>query len=287
MPVNRPTTYASDLIIPEVIASFVDEKLVDNIKFAPFASVDTTLVGTAGDTIKFPSYSYIGDATDVAEGEAIPYEKLTSSTVEVSVKKAGRGVDITDEAVLNSYGDPNSEIGRQLGLAISSKVDNDVIVALQGIIAGMTLDKSDAEIDSDIIADALVKFGEDDFGLNTMFIHPSQLNTFRKSTDWIPYSEMRAEQLTSGSLGSIHGVNFVLSNKVPYSAVKNAFENFIIKDGALKIILKRDTLVEKDRDIDTKTTRVNLDKHYVAYLYDASKAIKVWCKANPSYSKIS
>jgi len=287
MKTDLPTVYAEDLIIPEVIASFVDQKLVNNIKFSPFATVDTTLVGVAGDTIKFPSYTYIGDAVDVPEGEAIPYSNLTASTVETTVKKAGRGVDITDEAVLKSTGDVNQEIGKQLGLSIASKVDNDVIVALQGIIAGMTLDKSGSEIDSDIIADALVKFGEDDNGLNTMFIHPSQLNTFRKATDWIPYSAMRAEELTSGSQGSIYGVNFVLSNKVPYSKVKNAFENFIIKDGALKIVLKRDTLVEKDRDITYKTTKVNLDKHYVAYLYDSSKAIKVWCKASPAYSKIS
>lgn len=279
MAINRPTTYKSDLIVPEVIASFVDEKLVDAIKFSNYAEVDSTLVGNAGDTLTFPSYDYIGDAEDVAEGEAIPYEKLTAGSTTATVKKIGKGVDITDEALLSAYGDPQAEAGRQLAIAIASKVDNDVIVAFQSIGAGMTVDKSSVTICGANIADALVKFGEDLDGLMTMFIHPTQVASIRNDADWIKYTEVRAEELTSGSLGQIHGVNMVVSNKVPYNAVKGAFENFIIKQGAFKIIMKRDTLVETARDIDTKTTRVNVDKHYVAYLYDASKAIKVYNKA--------
>ena len=279
MAINRPTTYKSDLIIPEVVASFVEEKLTDNIKFAPYAVVDTTLVNNAGDTVTLPSYEYIGDAEDVAEGEAIPYEKLTAGTTSVKVKKAGKGVDLTDEALLSAYGDPNAQAGKQIGLAIASKVDNDVIATLQTISAGMTVDKSSVDISGDTVADALVKFGEELSDTMYMFIHPTQVATIRKDTNWIAGSEMRAEQLVTGSLGQIHGVNVIVSNKVPYNAVKTAFENFIIKDGALKIFLKRDTLVETARDIDTKTTRVNADKHYVTYLYDASKAIKLYNKA--------
>lgn len=51
------TTVLSYLIDPEVLANYVDVKLIDNIVFAPLAAVDTTLVGAPGDTIKFPSYS--------------------------------------------------------------------------------------------------------------------------------------------------------------------------------------------------------------------------------------
>ena len=279
MAINRPTTYKSDLVVPQVIASIVEEKLTDLIKFAPYADLDTTLVGNAGDTLTFPSYDYIGDAEDVAEGEAIPYEKLTAGTTTATVKKAGKGVDITDEALLSAYGDPQAEAGRQLALAIASKVDNDVITSLRGIGAGMTVDKSSVAICGNSIADALVKFGEDLEGPFVCPIHPTQVAGIRKDDDWMKYTEMRAEQLVSGSLGSIHGVNFIVSSKVPYNAEENAFENFIFKPGAFKIIMKRDTQVESARDIDTKTTRVNLDKHYVAYLYDASKAVKMYAKA--------
>jgi hypothetical protein len=39
--------------------------------------------------------------------------------------------------------------------------------------------------------------------------------------------------------------------------------------------MKRDTLLETDRDIINKSTVMTVDKHYVVYLYDASKAIKI------------
>ena len=38
----------------------------------------------------------IGDAVDVAEGQDIPLGQLTSTATEVKVKKAGRGVQLTD-----------------------------------------------------------------------------------------------------------------------------------------------------------------------------------------------
>ena len=53
------TTKLANLIDPEVLANYIDKKLINKIVFAPLAEVDTTLVGAPGDTIKFPSYAYI------------------------------------------------------------------------------------------------------------------------------------------------------------------------------------------------------------------------------------
>jgi hypothetical protein len=49
----------------------------------------------------------------------------------------------------------------------------------------------------------------------------------------------------------------------------------IVRAGALGLELKRDTMVESDRDIIHKSTVITIDKHYVAYLKDASKVIKI------------
>ena len=51
------TTKLANLIDPEVLADYINKKLIDNIVFAPLAEVDTTLVGAPGDTIKFPAYA--------------------------------------------------------------------------------------------------------------------------------------------------------------------------------------------------------------------------------------
>ena len=81
-------TKIANMINPEVMADVVRDKLTDLIKFTPLAKIDTTLQGRAGDTVTLPKFAYIGDAADVAEGEAIPMALLTTSTSKVKVKKS-------------------------------------------------------------------------------------------------------------------------------------------------------------------------------------------------------
>ena len=93
-----------------------------------------------------PKYAYIGDAVDVSEGGEIPVKKLTASTVEVTVKKAGNGVELTDEGLLSGYGDPLGEAVSQLTLSIASKLDKDAMACLSGIGTAMTVDSSDTAL---------------------------------------------------------------------------------------------------------------------------------------------
>ena len=99
-------TKLQNMINPEVLASMVDGELEFAIKFAPLATIDKTLVGRPGNTVSLPAYKMIGEAANVAEGEAIPVEALATESVDVTVKKAGKGVMLTDEAILSGYGDP-------------------------------------------------------------------------------------------------------------------------------------------------------------------------------------
>lgn len=267
-------TKLANLIDPEVMADFLENKLVDLIKFSPIAKVDTTLQGRAGDTVTLPKYTYIGDAEDVAEGEAIPVSLLTQTSAQAKVKKAGRGVEITDEAILSGYGDPLGEANKQLGTAIASKVDNDCLAELGKIKAAMTVDKSATDIiSSGVIADALVKFGEDLDGQKVLFIAPAQLAQIRHDADYLKPSEMTSQAIMSGTQGEIWGCQVVVTNKI--KATSGKYNNYIVKPGALAIYLKRGVEVETDRDIDHKITKINADEHYTTYLLDESKAIKL------------
>ena len=272
MALDLNATKLASLIDPEVLAPMIEQKMVDAMKFAPLARLDYTLQGRPGSTITLPSYAYIGDAEDVAEGNDIPIAELTQSSVDVSVKKAGKGVQITDEAVLSGYGDPIGEAIDQLGLSVASKTDNDVLEVLGGIQAPM-IHAASGPLTSDEVANALVKFGEDIDGEKVLLIAPEQLAQLRTSEDWIKVTDMGVQALMSGVVGMIWGCQVVVSNKI--KKVDDAFTNFIVKPGALAVYMKRDTLLETDRDIVNKSTVMTVDKHYVAYLYDASKAIKI------------
>ena len=56
--------------------------------------MDTTLEGVPGDTITVPSYEYIGDAEDVAEGVAMGIVKLQTATRKAKVKKQEKGLQL-------------------------------------------------------------------------------------------------------------------------------------------------------------------------------------------------
>lgn len=263
---NNATKLAA-LFNPEVVAGLIESKLVDAMKFAPLARIDTTLVGRPGDTVTLPSYAYIGDAEVVGEGEDIPIRELTQSTKEVTIHKIGNGVQITDEAALSGYGDPVGEAARQVVLSIASQLDNEMLITLDG---ATLVHPVGGALTADAVADALVLFGEDIDGEKVILMDPTTYGAIRKTDDWIPNTEMGAAMIVRGAVGMIHGCQVIVSNKL-----KNKNVAYIVKPGALATYMKRDTMVEMDRDIVNKSTIMTADKHFATYLYDASKAIKL------------
>ena len=275
------TTKLANLINPLVLADYIDQKLVDAIKFAPLATVDTTLVGNPGDTILFPGYSYISAASDLTEGSAISTVSLYNTSVSTRVKEVGKGVEITDTAILSAYGDPMEEIAKQLVLSIADKVDIDFLTVLSGIDSGMTQSTaaSTCAITVQDISNSLEKFGEDIDGKKALLVSPRTYTKIRNTKDWCPASEFAAGALVKGAVGQIFGCDIIVTNRLRQSAIAGETA-YIVKPGALRLILKRDTLLETDRDILRRVNVFTATKHYVDYLYNAAGAIKILTPAS-------
>jgi len=271
-------TRLNNMVNPEVMADMVNERLEEQMKFSKLCKIENILNGRAGDKVTLPKYAYIGDAIDVAEGISIPISTLSATTEQVTVKKAGRGIELTDEAVLSGYGDPLGESALQLSLAIANKVDNDVLECLDTIKSNMTIGDGTKILSSDFVADALVKFGEDISGEKALIIAPEQFSSIRKNENFLKTTDIGVGILLTGAVGIIHGCQIVVSNKI-VKATNGTYKNYIVQPNAVAIYLKRETEIEKDRDITTKTTIVTADKHYATHLAYESKAIKMVVKA--------
>ena len=255
-------TKLQNMINPEVLGAFLETKLVNAIKLSPLAVVGTELQGRAGNTLTLPTWQYIGDAADLAEGVADVPVSLEAQSREITIKKASKSVEITDEALLSGYGNPADEIASQLLTSIASKVEADCFAAL----ATASL-KQVGPVNADTVADALVKFGEDLDEEMFLFINPADYATIRKNAN---FSYVNGQQMTiGGTVGYIFNCAVVVSNRVAANTA------LIVKRGALGIELKRGVNVESDRDILRKTNVYSVDEHYVAYLRDASKVIKI------------
>ena len=259
---NGPTKL-SNLINPQVIGAYLDVKLVNKIKLSPLVEMDRTLEGRPGDTLSLPAWAYIGDAKDLAEGAALTFENITESMVNVKVKKVAKGISITDEAVLSGHGNPVEQIGQQLLTAVASKIEADLYAA---VAAATTQKVVAATFSKETIVDMRAKFGEDQEEEMYLFVNPAEYAILCKDKDFVQIQQGAA--VISGTIGRLFGVNIVVANRV------TAGEPFLMKAGALALIMKRNVMVEMDRDITTFSTKFAVSDHYVPYVKYADRIVK-------------
>ena len=272
-------TKIAQLVNPEVMADMVSAKLPKMIKFTPLAYVERELVGQPGNTLTVPKWEYSGDAKDIEEGVAIETDQLTTKKSTMTIKKAGKGIELTDEAVLSGLGDPIGQATHQIALAIANKVDNDLVVEAKKA----TQYVDDAPVTGDALDKALAVFADEEDARYVALINPEDAIALRKDTvkEWVRGSEIGANIVVSGTFGETHGVQIVRSKKVEkgkgflvkVSAVDTDTDD-VAKYGAFVINLKRDVAIETDRDILKKTTVITGDEHYGVYLYDPTKVVK-------------
>ena len=255
-------TKLENLIDPQVLGEYLDVKLMDAIKFAPLCNVNNDLVGRPGSILTLPKYAFIGLAEEVAEGDDIPMANLSAETVEVPVKKAGKGVQISDEAILSAYGNPVDEIAKQLLMAIAGRVDEDCAEAFREATKNVDV----AEFNKDAVVDMMAEFGEDMEEDMVLVINAKHLAALRKDEAFVHV--MNGQTIMNGEIGQIFGARVVVSNKVQEN------EAFLVKAGAVEILMKRNVAVEADRNIINKTNIFTADEHYAVYLRDESKIVK-------------
>lgn len=214
-------TKLADLINPQVMADMISAKIPKMIVVTPFAKVDDTLQGQAGDTVTVPSFAYIGDAVDVAEGGTLTADKLTASSTSFGIKMAMKAVDLTDQAVLSGYGNPVGEATTQLAKAIASKVDADAMDALTTLYNADTAPhgvqkvyNANAILSYNGIVNAVDTFEEEVQSEKVMFVHPKQVTQLRLDSNFISADKYNKEVILKGEIGMVAGCRIVPSKRV-------------------------------------------------------------------------
>ena len=296
MGTNATMTVLGNLINPEVMTDMISATLPKKIKFSRIAGVDTTLEGREGDTVTIPKYAYIGDAEDVAEGVALGTVSLTATTTKVTVKKAGKATEISDEAILSAHGDTVGESVNQLAMALASKIDDDCVKALN--TATLKYDGSAGAISYEGIVKAidLLEDESDTPASKVIFVHPKQVTQLRLDADFRDLNKYPMPVIMTGAIGSIAGAQVIVSKRVTTDGSNNYVNPIVVVDTAdpneattadkfatsspaLTIYLKRAVNVETDRDILKSTNVIKTDEHYVVALTNDSKVVLATFKA--------
>lgn len=277
-------TLKENVIVPEVMGDMITAKIEALAKLTPYAKVDTTLVGVPGDTKTIPSWNYIGDAADVAEGTEVALTQMSASTKKFTIKKAMKAVGISEEARLSGLGDPIGQAEYQLAKAIVSKVDNDLLDAV--LATSVTVGEGTSVINYNGIVDAVTKFEDEEDGIEkVMFISPLQEAALLKDEMFLSADKFTAGVAVNGAIGKIAGCWIKKSNKIKASS--GVFTNPIIKlqpDSseteytedelpAITILLKKDTQTDAEWKPRTQMTEITVAKYYGVAVTNESKVV--------------
>lgn len=207
-------TNLKDVINPEVMGDMIDAKIEALAKITSYAKIDTTLEGVPGDTKTVPSWNYIGDAEDIAEGEEVGLTELSASTTQFTIKKAMKSVGITEEARLSGYGDPVGQAESQLAKAIIGKTDTDILKA--ALTSRNVFNGTSGVIGYKSIIGAIGTFeDEEDDVEKVMFIHPEQETQLLLDDNFLSADKFTGGVAVNGSIGKIGGCWIKKSKKVP------------------------------------------------------------------------
>lgn len=209
-------TKLNDVINPQVMGDMIEAKINALAKLTPYAKVDTTLQGTAGDTKTVPSWNYIGDAEDFnpENGEEMDTTNLTAGATTFTIKCAAKSVGIYQTAINSGLGDPVGQAETQLAKSIAGKVDNDVLDAAYTAV-NIYVAEALAPIGYDGIVDANAKFDDEEDGVEkVMFINPKQEATLLKDDNFKSADKFDKSVIVKGSIGKIGSCWVKKSRKV-------------------------------------------------------------------------
>ena len=284
------TTMLNDIINPQVMGDMIEAKIPHMLKFTPFAKVDTSLVGVAGDTKTVPSWNFIGAAEDVAEGAEITTKKLTASSTTFTIKKIMQSVGITQESINSGLGDPVGQAESQLAKAIAVKLDADVLSVL--LTASLKHDGSGAKISYAGIVDAVGVLDEEENTDKVMFVAPAQVTTLRKDPDFIDKNKYGNDVMVTGEIGMVGNTRLVPSKQI----VKDGSGNYVCpivklepasadteyteqELPAITYFLKKDTSVDHEWFPKKQTHDITAAKYGGVALTNASKVVLATFKA--------
>lgn len=244
-------TKSENLVNVTAFADAVGAKLGDAVKLIPLAHQED-LTGEQTGTISVPKYKYVGDAELMVEGEAIDPSLLSQTAEDLTVKQAGKAVEITDKAVKSAFGDPIGEAENQVVKAIANTIDKELHAALK--TATLAYTAAEGKITTAEYFKALELFGEDQEGEHFLVIPASQSANIKTDKNYVD--------------GYWEGAQVIISNRLA------ATEAYIVKQGGLGLYIAKDVNVEQDRDILAKSTVLAADEMFASHLRDSSKVIK-------------
>ena len=236
---NPAASQASDtelaVFIPEIWAAAVRASFKKNLVMTNVGTDYSSLVSAGGDTVNIPSVADVADAATKAPHVPVNYTNATEDSIALALTShkyasamgEDMGVVQSSSDLLSMYAD---SIGYKLALGFETEVETALALTTECInIAGNT---TAATIDAHTLAHMSKVVLENNCPLNecTLILNPTLYASLFRIDDFIHISKTGMTDVPNGTVGSVMGMNVVLSNHITSTNHNDAVDS---DDGAL------------------------------------------------------
>ena len=266
-------TINTNVIVPDVYAQLVRDKIKGKCKVAQFLVNRGDLKGKVGEVIHFEKWGYIGDGRDWNPNTPMDVTQMkqteTSATIKAIQAPAVKVADYDDEVAL---GNAIEEASEQQAIAVGRKYDTDAIACALTSPLKYKLSAKNTVTQDEMIA-MLGLYGDDrdsaDFDaivISSLFapsFYKMDMFTSRERTMTTDGSGIAV----NGVIGEFLGIPVVLSDRL-YDNTNTEGFILVMKKNAISIIPKENPFAEVSRDASLRQSIIYLSQFYAMALTD-------------------
>lgn len=253
----------------KIVESVAKDLLTTSLNTRSLMTIDNELAESAGMLKTVNTYTYTGEAEELANGVGNTASKRGSISYtgkDYRVKLCQQAYDYTDEEAMK---DPFIVDGMMKGAVqvMTNKMTSDFISAINSsdVTLGVTFAKGGA-LSYDTIVDAISTLNLEDEGQLFILIPNTWKASLRKDPDY--KSAMMGQVIYNGQVGTICGIPVIATKALTNKA-------FVMTKEAVKLFIKKDVEVEPDRNPDTRKNSVYMRATYLVALADATKICSI------------
>ena len=262
------------LIIPEVFADTVNENFSVRLRAANLATDYTDEVddlALCGDTVHFPTFDEISDASVVTKGTPIIPATVNSTDSSATIQQVGHAVRIYDRDAIQVKGKTVENMAKQLAFKMAKAVDADLVSSLIADAAYKdatltTLTAADIDAAFDVFGDDV-----DNDTFAGMLINSRLRSTIQNMDEFINSQRTNVAVdngiVRHGLIGFWNGtIPVYVSDNGTYDSTNSKSLLAIVKKGALGIAWQKVPEIEESREALLRATDIVVDELYAAKL---------------------
>ena len=296
---NPTASYASDtelaVFIPELWAEAVRASFKKNLVLANLGVDYSSLLASGGDKVHIPSVADVANIATKAPHVPVNYTNATEDEIAINVTTHSyASAMVEDMGKVQSSSDLLSMYADSIGYKMALGFD----ASLEATLA-LTTECIDLEpynttaktIDAATLAHISKVVMENDCPLNecTLVLNPTLYASLFRIDDFIHISKTNTANIQNGLVGSVMGMDVVLSNNITSTNHNDAVDSddgaltngnvlggFVVHNQGLAYAFSKQPTIESEYDIDYIAHKMVGDMIYGSALNQDASQTKVW-----------